>query len=746
MSQYIQDNQNASKKKILGAYFIGYNDESNTTDPIRLKELEDTTGIPSKSLAGLVFQGITATATTSSFPSSNFDRVADILLDGRICVLNFEPIGDQANPVGGPNRGTLARINAGIFDQAFIDLNNLIQQFAQNNPTINLKDRLFVKFMHEANLSVGAYPWVVFDTANLGQVYDRFTTTEATVLNSITNFKTAFERLANLLDPNFCNRVFELGQDNWTGAWTPLRDFFPSSSSYEVASVNSYNRQGLQGSGYNYSSPIKHNLNSWLRATRQIAPNKLKMLGEFATTSLSTINSFGTAVTISNGGTGFPINQTNQPIPTINVANNGDISPQFLYSTNASGVITAITLANKGEDVTACSIDSAFLGGTGLVTTVNLRFWHENKSQWLRDCGEFLRTSDFDYAFAFLQNKNVSPTDNRDWNLNTARQKIAFGQLFNLFTSQYDIAPFKSGTRQLNMCLDRYTQNISQWAVAGANVGTLSLTTLATNRPYYSPQIQSLIRLNHSVITPAYIAGNNRPYDNRLRYFIPYWNEGGSYNRGYRPNDTITIRFKAMFKPATVSGGITNTNYKAPLIVAIEWNGASSNYDRGQSPQVFLTRQLTEYVVSTSQGAFEPNGYFVSFLIGNTNVNGEFIMTDVIITQGDDEAREVQDLNLLSFLSATSNITATIDNHTINCNNGSSNMTVNLPPAVGINGKMFIVKRDQGSTGVVTVQPSGSSQIQSFTGSFGATTTLGALGSSSQSMSFQSDNINWHLI
>jgi len=529
----------SKSQKVLGAHFIGLNNEVSTTDPARLEQLEDLAGIPRRSLGGLTFQGITATASTSVFSQADFDtKVANILLDDRVCVLNFEPMGDNANPTTGANRGTLARINAGIFDQAFINLNNYIKAFAQNNPKINLKDRLFIKFMHEANLSVGAYPWVVFDPANLGETYSRQNTTEAVILTAINNFKTAFNRLANLLDPAFCNRVFELGQDNWVGGWTPLREFFPSSSSYEVCAVNSYNRAGLQGSGYNYSGIIKQNLNSWLRASRAMAPTKLKMLGEFATTSLATVNSFGTAVTLTNGGTGYPINQVAQPIPQTSILHNGNIPPQFTYTSNASGVITAIQLVSKGEDITSCSIDPNFLGGTGLTTTVNLRFWHESKAKWLRDVGEFLRKSDFDYAFAFLENKNVSPTDNRDWSLNTPEHRLAFGQLYNTFVGNTDIAQFRTGTKQLNLCRDRYTANLSQWTVAGANVGTLSLTTLPTNRPYYTPQIQSLIRLNQSVSSGPYLAGNTRPYDNRLRYFIPYWNEAGRHReQQYNPQN-----------------------------------------------------------------------------------------------------------------------------------------------------------------------------------------------------------------
>lgn len=91
------------------------------------------------------------------------------------------------------------------------------------------------------------------------------------------------------------------------------------------------------------------------------------------------------------------------------------------------------------------------------------------------------------------------------------------------------------------------------------------------------------------------------------------------------------------------------------------------------------------------------------------------------------------------------NLTATAAMYTINCNNAAIAITITLPTPIGIAGRIYIIKRDAASTGVVTISPA-AGLIQAFAGTFGASTTLGALGSTSKAMMFQSDGINFHLI
>jgi hypothetical protein len=92
-----------------------------------------------------------------------------------------------------------------------------------------------------------------------------------------------------------------------------------------------------------------------------------------------------------------------------------------------------------------------------------------------------------------------------------------------------------------------------------------------------------------------------------------------------------------------------------------------------------------------------------------------------------------------------SDLTVTGTMYTINTNNVATAITVTLPTPVGITNRIYVVKRDQGSVGVVTIATA-TGQVQSIAGTFAATTTLAALGVYGQSLMFQSDGINWHLI
>jgi hypothetical protein len=98
----------------------------------------------------------------------------------------------------------------------------------------------------------------------------------------------------------------------------------------------------------------------------------------------------------------------------------------------------------------------------------------------------------------------------------------------------------------------------------------------------------------------------------------------------------------------------------------------------------------------------------------------------------------------LPYVSTATNFTATSSHYTINCNNVAA-ITVTLPTPVGIIGRIYIVKRDFGSVGSVSITPV-AGQIQGLNGTFLSTTTLQALGNYGQSAHFQSDGINWHRI
>lgn len=662
--QYIQNyNKNRSlKRRVIGAQFIGFNNElGSTTSDNSLSVLENATGLPNKLMDALTFQGFVPSDT---FTQSIFDtKVGDIIRSGRGVVFNFEPFRDTALATG-----SLDQINAGSHDNLIIQFNAFVKELAKEVPDV--RDKLAIKFLHEGNLSVGAYPWVVFDPLNLGSTYDRFTTTEAQIAPVIASYKTAFERLSNLVDRQYCKVIFELGQDNWRGGFTNISEFFPNLDSFDIVSVNSYNRSQV-ASGYGYAGTIRENLKSWLECVNDVCPQKQKMIGETATTSLGTVSGFGSPITITSGGTGFPPN-TVLEIPTSKIWGDGDSNIRIEVKTDASGVIVqevdgqgnvlfprvVSNGAFKGEDLTDCVIGDAssggttsFNGGTGFQATVNFRQWWENKAKWLQECSDFLVKADFDYVFCFLENKTGGINDYRDWNLNSPKHRDAFETFVNNYLSNSTLYDYKnnSGEIAVNLCRDRWTTNLNHWVSAGANAGTVDLTTNVINRPRYTPHnsfvTQSMVRLTHNVLSSAYLAGNTRPFDNRLRYFIPFWDNNGFFRRAYRPNDTITIKFKARYKPNRTNQSGINPSWKAPLLVAIEGNNGTNNYERGQCPQIFLTKQMQEYTVQTSHGLTITDGYYLNFMIGNTNVSGEFIMTDVrAIYGGKDNSQIIDDL------------------------------------------------------------------------------------------------------
>ena len=596
-------------KIITTVHFPGYTETLINTTLEKLTLLETDT--KTTDLGVLLFYDV----PTSGFSLDKWNTIKAFLDVGRVVVVNLEP-GISAD------NGTLTNINAGNFDTAFTQFRNYVDAYALANPSFT-KDQLLVKFMHEGNLSVGAYPWVVYDSRNLGSTFNKFTTTTASVITACNNFKTAFVRLSNILGNTNMQRILELGQDSWAGAPQRLDLFFPVSSSYEIVSVNSYNRYGVS-SGYGYYASFGTAIQTWLDTCNRVCPEKPKMIGECATTAAGVVNPLGTVATVVSGGSGFPPSVTAQAIPANAIIHNGTIAPELSFTTNGSGVITAIGLIAKGSDITTISIVSSFSGGSGANITVNLRQTGNSKPEWIRQAFEFIKNrTDFRYFGWFLENKAPSPTDNRDWNLNTQDSKNAFNEGWQSLQDRVRTASL-GGKAQPNICADPYTRTTANWSSAGSNAGVVDRTTLVTNLPVNDSNVTGCIRLLHTVVS------GGRPYDNRLRFFVPFWNGSGVRN-GIQPNENIRVEFDALYK--------TNTNsvldYTAPLLVAIE-DTITGNYERSVPPQQFLTKQHKRYSISTSNGQNSTGGFYVDFMIGSANASGALILTNLLITLGED--------------------------------------------------------------------------------------------------------------
>ena len=82
----------------------------------------------------------------------------------------------------------------------------------------------------------------------------------------------------------------------------------------------------------------------------------------------------------------------------------------------------------------------------------------------------------------------------------------------------------------------------------------------------------------------------------------------------------------------------------------------------------------------------------------------------------------------------SSNYTATASDHTILIDCSSSNVTITLPTAVGIAGRMYIIKRVDGSANAGNINTNGSEEIDGS--SAGSIASMG-------SVVIQSDNSNW---
>lgn len=93
----------------------------------------------------------------------------------------------------------------------------------------------------------------------------------------------------------------------------------------------------------------------------------------------------------------------------------------------------------------------------------------------------------------------------------------------------------------------------------------------------------------------------------------------------------------------------------------------------------------------------------------------------------------------------TATTTVTADDSILCVQNGGANITINLPSAASSKGRLIIIKRYTASTGTVTIQAvSGGGNIEALEGTFGATTTLAAIGSRGSQVGFMSDGTVWH--
>ncbi len=91
-----------------------------------------------------------------------------------------------------------------------------------------------------------------------------------------------------------------------------------------------------------------------------------------------------------------------------------------------------------------------------------------------------------------------------------------------------------------------------------------------------------------------------------------------------------------------------------------------------------------------------------------------------------------------AILGILNDVTLTTSDHTVLCDTLSNNITVSLPTAVGIDGQMFIIKKDDATGNTVTIDPDGSELID------GAATKV--ISTAYQALQIQAYNGNWHIV
>jgi len=144
------------------------------------------------------------------------------------------------------------------------------------------------------------------------------------------------------------------------------------------------------------------------------------------------------------------------------------------------------------------------------------------------------------------------------------------------------------------------------------------------------------------------------------------------------------------------------------------------------------------------QFAFTITAGTTSTQLGATTTIANYCKTGVVIGGGTVATSTLDVVGSFSLpvLIVNSTTTITSTNCSIECNNGATNITLTLPAPTTCRGRIYMVHRNAGSTGTVTINPGGG-QIQELAGTLGATTTISALGSYGQHVWFQSDGTNW---
>ncbi len=146
------------------------------------------------------------------------------------------------------------------------------------------------------------------------------------------------------------------------------------------------------------------------------------------------------------------------------------------------------------------------------------------------------------------------------------------------------------------------------------------------------------------------------------------------------------------------------------------------------------TRNLSSWLFTANIAPLSNNTYD----IGQSATRWKSLyITDIRFPDGTTQTTAaVPGYSPITTITVTTSLTTA--QYTVLCDASLGAITVNLPTAVGNSGKLYNIKKIDNSTNIVTIDPSGTEQIE-----WADTRILGTRG---ESITFQSDNSNWYII
>jgi hypothetical protein len=545
---------------------------------------------------------------------------------GSTLIINYETLGSSAE------------INAGEFDAGMLVLVNHIMAYKAANPLWNAE--IIIKTGHETNLTA-TYEWAAVNAVNLAAAGGDLNV-------AIANWRTGFRRMSNLI--RFNSTVNELGvkidnpavdadgvpiysdtvqpfikiahemavANNTLFTAESLLKFNPGAKFYDIISFNPYNRSFTTSGDGEWRSFKSFTRFAFKNVAPIMAPGKDIMIGEMATMGSGRVTDvFSSSFTITNGGTGFPINQVNAPIPDSAITTDGSKKPTIRYSTNGSGVITSMVANDPGEEARVVTIASSFLGGTGLAVTVRVRNANQSKARWWAEALDYIKNeTDVKYVNGFLENKgtvsNTNWQDLRDWAWNSLLTRrsvsVALGTINKRVKKDTPII-----LQNPNLCPDPFTTSLASYTVSGSNAGTLTRTTNTADLIPYTNLVSGVLSLTHNGV-----AGN--PEDNQITFDI-------TPASAIAPNQQCTAVVMAKFNPATALNPNTD---RATIRIGMYPDSTIASFGKRLPPQdinEFYPPLDQPYVFSVAVGVPASTKWTGAIQVGQNNLAGTFFFT-----------------------------------------------------------------------------------------------------------------------